>query len=311
MSEFRLIMISAMYENGGNTTHRMLDGHPDFYVYPFESQVGTGAGSDFLSSLVPIRYRWPEFPGSVTADAAYEMFWDEELKTLLRVPGRSKFRGSGLKMDEKLRKKRFSEHLADKPLSRANIVEAFFRATFDAWENYVSSGSETTYVGYNPVQVLDADKIFHDFPDAHILHVVRNPFSGYADTLKRPFPLSLSRYGWTWNICQHMALTYAKKYAGHFHILLFEEMVADPAAALGAVLKAMGHTFSEHCGHPSFNRQKLEEVYPWGTIRLPTPDANIATANELSRAQKLALKNEVGVMLPLLGYDRLYDEHLS
>lgn len=28
-NDFRLLMIGAMYENGGNTTHRLLDGHPD------------------------------------------------------------------------------------------------------------------------------------------------------------------------------------------------------------------------------------------------------------------------------------------
>ena len=38
---FRLLMIGAMYENGGNTTHRFLDGHPQLFVYPFESQLGT------------------------------------------------------------------------------------------------------------------------------------------------------------------------------------------------------------------------------------------------------------------------------
>ena len=27
-NDFRLLMIGAMYENGGNTTHRFLDGHP-------------------------------------------------------------------------------------------------------------------------------------------------------------------------------------------------------------------------------------------------------------------------------------------
>ena len=37
-SEFRLLMLGAMYENGGNTTHRFLDGHPQMFVYPFESQ---------------------------------------------------------------------------------------------------------------------------------------------------------------------------------------------------------------------------------------------------------------------------------
>ena len=38
-----LVMISAMYENGGNTTHRYLDGHPELLVYPFESQLGTAS----------------------------------------------------------------------------------------------------------------------------------------------------------------------------------------------------------------------------------------------------------------------------
>ena len=41
MNDFRLLMIGAMYENGGNTTHRLLDGHPQLHVYPFESQLGT------------------------------------------------------------------------------------------------------------------------------------------------------------------------------------------------------------------------------------------------------------------------------
>ena len=32
----RIIMLSAMYENGGNTTHRMLDGHPELHAHPEE-----------------------------------------------------------------------------------------------------------------------------------------------------------------------------------------------------------------------------------------------------------------------------------
>ena len=46
----KVIMLSAMYENGGNTTHRMLDGHPGLFVYPFESQVGTGAAQAMTSN---------------------------------------------------------------------------------------------------------------------------------------------------------------------------------------------------------------------------------------------------------------------
>jgi len=54
-------MISAMYENGGNTTHRMLNGHPQLFVYPFESQLGTRKVNDFLESAFPQKYRWPSF----------------------------------------------------------------------------------------------------------------------------------------------------------------------------------------------------------------------------------------------------------
>ena len=58
---FRLLMLSAMYENGGNTTHRFLDGHPQLFVYPFESQVGTRLVLDHLTSMFPTKYRWPAF----------------------------------------------------------------------------------------------------------------------------------------------------------------------------------------------------------------------------------------------------------
>jgi hypothetical protein len=56
--EFRLLMLSAMYENGGNTVHRFLDGHPEMFVYPFESQLGTNFGHDHLTSMFSVKYRW-------------------------------------------------------------------------------------------------------------------------------------------------------------------------------------------------------------------------------------------------------------
>src|SRR5687767_3141093 len=121
--KLNFIMISAMYENGGNTTHRMLDGHPELHVYPFESQLGTSMVSDFLLSMVPYKYRWPEFPMDGTVENDYEMFFDEEMKTLLRVPGRSKFREANMQLKEEDRKRDFIAYMKDKPRTRANIVD--------------------------------------------------------------------------------------------------------------------------------------------------------------------------------------------
>jgi len=56
--------------------------------------------SDYLTSYVPFKYRWPEFPlaGNVAQD--YELIFDEEMKVRLRTPGRSKFQHADMQIDE-------------------------------------------------------------------------------------------------------------------------------------------------------------------------------------------------------------------
>jgi hypothetical protein len=296
-----LIMISAMYENGGNTTHRMLDGHPELFVYPFESQVGTPLVSDYLTSYVPIRYRWPELPLESTPERDYELFWDEELRTYLRVRSRSKFRDCGLEMDEDERRREFAAYLSGRARTRRAVVEAFFHSTFAAWRNVQRTGRERAFVGYNPVQVLDVAKFFGDFPDGHMIHVVRHPFAGYADTKRRPFPLSLERYAWTWNLCQHAALVAEQRYPGSFHLLRFEDLVADPEGTLGPILERMGFAWSERCAAPTFNGETMESIAPWGTIRTPTTRANEETKAELSAEEQEQLRLLTRVM-----YDMVY-----
>src|SRR4029077_19126198 len=89
---FRLLMLAAMYENGGNTTHRLLDGHPQMFVYPFESQLGTHLVQDHLSSMFPAKYRWPVFRLDATPEQDYAAIIDEETRVRARTPHVSKFR---------------------------------------------------------------------------------------------------------------------------------------------------------------------------------------------------------------------------
>jgi hypothetical protein len=302
---FRLFMISAMYENGGNTTHRFLDGHPELFVYPFESQLGNARCTDFLSSLYPFKYRYPDFPMGGSAGDYYEMFFDEEYKTVARKREVSKFRDADFVIDEKLRKRVFVEILEEQPFTRGNIVAAFFEASFKSWVNVNKSGKEAAYVGYSPVIGFDGDKIMADFPRGHVIHVVRNPWSGYADTIKRPFPLSLDRYAWTWAMMQHHALVFAKKFPDRFHIVKFEDLVADRRGTMSALAGKLGIAWSDSLLEPSWNGKKMDQVYPWGTIRIPTTEANIATMNELDAAQKKAIAGITSVMLPAFGYEKM------
>lgn len=304
---YKFIMLSAMYENGGNTTHRLLDGHPQLFVYPFESQPGSKYVNDYLSGLYPLKYRWPVFPNTATAEEMYELIIDEEGKVRSKTPYVSKFRTAAFNMTDKDRKASFVKFLKNKPLTRANAVEAFFRATFEAWKNYNKTGKEKAYVGYSPIIGVDGDKIIADYKgNGHVLHVVRNPFSAYADTKKRAVPLSIAHYMTGWTMCQYSSLLFAEKYPNNYHIVRFEDMIKNPVEVLGKVLAKVGLSKSPTLAYPSWNGEKLKEVYPWGTIRIPTEAVNLKTAKELNKAEIAEIYARTRNYISLLNYDSFY-----
>jgi hypothetical protein len=302
VSGFRLLMISAMYENGGNTTHRFLDGHPDLFVYPFESQLGTRLVDDALSSTFPVKYRWPVFALDASPEQDYGAIIDEETRVRARTPGVSKFRGRPFEFSDDERGELYVRHVRASGRSRAANVEAFFRATFEAWRDRRASGRESVYVGYSPIVVVDAGLILDDLPGAHVLHVVRNPWSAYADTKKRPVPLPLATYMLGWTLNQHFALLYRSRCPDRVHVVRAEDVMADPAGTLGPVLDRLGLEAGDALETPSWNGVPLEEVHPWGTIRTPTAAANRATADELDAEEKERIAEHAWQYLEPFGY---------
>ncbi|MBN9393535.1 MAG: sulfotransferase [Chloroflexi bacterium] len=285
-NDFRLLMLGAMYENGGNTTHRFLDGHPQMFVYPFESQIGTHMVQDSLSSTFPVKYRWPVFNLDATPFQDYKAIIDEEGKIRSRTPNVSKFRHKPFDMNDDERCDIYQQYIARTGRSRPNNVAAFFQATFDAWKDYKKTGEQVVHVGYSPILVVDADKILTEMPQAHFLHVVRNPWSAYADTRKRPVPLALQNYMLGWTLNQYHALLFKEKFPDRLHIVRAEDVMANPQQTLGAVCEKMGLEAADSLKTPTWNAEPLEEIYPWGTIRKASPEANKATAQELSKAEQ-------------------------
>jgi len=283
--EFRLLMLSAMYENGGNTVHRFLDGHPQMFVYPFESQLGTHLVQDHLTSVFPVKYRWPRFALDATPLQDYRAIIDEECKVRARTPLVSKFRHIPFAFSDDERCALYLDYVRRQGRSTGSNMEAFFRATFDAWKDYRFTGEQELYVGYSPIVGVDADRIVADISTAHVLHVVRNPWSAYADTKKRPVPMSLERYVTAWSLTQYHALIFRNRYPDRVHIVRFEDVVADPKQALGAICEKIGLKRADTLDQPTWNGNLLEEVYPWGTIRRASPATNRATAAELSAAE--------------------------
>jgi hypothetical protein len=301
-NDFKLLMIGAMYENGGNTTHRFLDGHPQLFVYPYESQVGSKYVLDHLTSMFPVKYRWPVFDLSASPYQDYKAIIDEEGKVRSRTPHVSKFRHMPFEMSDDERCEIYQRIIAKTGRSRANNMAAFFQATFEAWKDYKRSGKEKFYVGYSPIIGVDSDKILTDLPQSHVLHVVRNPWSAYADTKKRPVPLNLEHYMLGWVLNQKFALRFREQFPDRMHIVKAEDVMADSYKTLGALCEKLGLEKSETLKKPSWNGTELKEVYPWGTIRNATPEANKKTAMELSAKEQQDIRELTAPYLDIFGY---------
>ncbi len=311
MSDFRLLMIGAMYENGGNTTHRFLDGHPQLFTYPFESQIGTRHVQDGFTSMFPVKYRWPEFLLDATPAQDYHAIIDEEGKVRSRTPHVSKFRHEPFDLNDDERRDIYVRIINETGRSRANNMAAFFKATHEAWKDNVQTGDEQYYVGYSPIIVIDAERILNDLPNGHVLHVVRNPWSAYADTKKRPVPLSLREYILRWNINQQHALAAKRLFGDRMHIVRAEDVMADSVATLSEVLGKLGLDSADSLAIPSWNSKELEQVYPWGTIRSATPEANLATANELTSDEQAEVRERADEFLKPLGYEGFLDDGVA
>ncbi len=304
-SDFRFLMLGAMYENGGNTTHRFLDGHPQLFVYPFESQIGTRLVKDQLSATFPVKYRYPVFDLAATPYQDYKAIIDEECKVRARTPHVSKFRHMPFDFSDDERCQIYQDYIQASGRSPGNNVAAFFRATFDAWKDYKRTGEQSVYVGYSPIFVVDTEKLLADLPGAHVLHVVRNPWSAYADTKKRPVPLSLANYLLGWTLNQYYALLFKERYPDRVHIVRAEDVMADSQKTLGAVCEKLGREAADSLKTPSWNGEALQEVYPWGTIRKATPAANLATAKELSAAEIDEVRQRAWQYLDVFDYRNL------
>jgi hypothetical protein len=256
-----------------------------------------------LTSVFPVKYRWPVFALDATPAQDYKAIIDEEGKVRSRTPNVSKFRHVPFDLSDDERGRIYEDYVHTSGRSTGNNVAAFFRATFDAWKDYRRSGRERVYVGYSPIITVDTDKILRDLPQAHVLHVVRNPWSAFADTSKRPVPMSLENYLLGWTLNQYYALLFRDLYPGRVHIVRTEDVMAAPRETLGAVCGKLGLESSESLARVSWNGNELSEVYPWGTIRTPTPEANLRTARELSAAQIDEIRTRARPYLEAFDYE--------
>src|SRR5262249_47030892 len=201
--DFPLVLISAWNDSGGGFTHRLFDGHPECFVWPFELQLGTDDLADGFRDWFRAKYRWPRWPPDLaraSADTLFNRFLDDEVKGRLRAPEASKFREVELAMTLEAWRAAFAERRGGGVRTPEHVVASYVQALFAVWKTRRQSGRERFYLGHCPVIVVDADRALAECPGARIIHVLREPASGFADMRRRGGGLSLSGYCRKWSV---------------------------------------------------------------------------------------------------------------
>lgn len=279
------IFVSALNDTGGGLLARLLDGHPELLVFPFEMQLGTTGARRGFDDWFPAKYRWPQLPA--TPEAFFDAFPNEEILAAQR--GDQKFRGFGLDIDISRWKTAFEREL-DGASERGKVVSIWLRSFFGAWRDAPPNRPSRTVVAHCPILALDWDLIRLDLPDARMVHVVRNPCATFVDTKKRRPGMSAEGFARRWSVVNTIAAWHATRYPAQFRLLSYSELVRSRKDAMVDLASWLGIEFDDALLTPTWNGKVLQAMGPFGGVPEISEDYERAQVDVLSARDRASLE---------------------
>ena len=111
-----------------------------------------------------------------------------------------------------------------------------------------------------------------------------------------------------WVNCQYLSLINNQKYPNHYHIVRYEDIISNKVVTLSNILHKIGIGTSDTLSYPSWNGEKLNEVYPWGTVRIPTEEVNLSTALELNKNEVIEIYIRSKMYIDYFNYNDIYNK---
>jgi len=301
---FRLVLISAWNDSGGGFLHRLFDGHPECFVYPFELQLGTALLHDGFESWFRPKYRWPILPedlGAASPEQLFELFLDDEVKGCLRGRAASKFREFDLELSMEAWRTQFAARLGAAPRTPERVIAAYVGGLFAAWRNRRGSGRERIYLGHCPTIVLDADRLLVDCPEARLIHVVRRPTSGFVDMRRRVPDVEVASYCRKWSLINMLGFYFAEKYPARMTTVRFDRLIEERAAELGRLCAWLGLGYDAVLEVPTWNGEPLARLWPFGGVPVVSAAHERECEDSLSFEDRAVIDEETSAVRALYG----------
>lgn len=164
-------------------------------------------------------------------------------------------------------------------------------------------GDKTSYIERYTDPIIDA------YPQAKILHLIRDPRDRYASAITR-WPDSKGRVGGAtarWIYSVHLGQRNLKKYPDHYKIILYENLIAEPEKEVREICEFLGEQydplmltlhgaekFVERGGNSSYNSHKSKiSTASIGRFRKVISQRDIAFIQKYAKNEMLALGYEL------------------
>jgi len=280
-----LVLVSAWNDSGGGFLTRLLDGHLRLRGWPFELLLGTSGYRDNAASLIHDRYRWPLFDLSADRETWFDAISDNELKTVLAGNAPALFDAYRLDTSLAAWKAAFLAWPMPAKPERRDIIAGYI----DSW--FAIDGTKLAadrVLGHCPSLIVDAKAILADFPDAKLVHVVRDPVAGLGDFRRRHPQFAARDFAARWTLVNGAALEARARHPDAVMVVRYEKLRDDRERELKRVLDFLELPFEAATLTPTWRGAPLAEMGPFGGVAAASPsyDADMrGTVSDSDRDQ--------------------------
>ncbi len=274
-----LFLISQAQRSGGTLLLRLLDGHPECHVVPFQLR-----GLDAAAKRPPASFR-----------EAWRVLWDPKLARRYEAGHRQRKHGVlddaevfPFELEPERQRAIFEAcaHAHAAPTLR-DYYDCYFTSYFNGWRDYANLGGQKRWVvGFEPAVARSLSRrtaVREIYPDGRVISVVRDPWSWYASA-RRWEPRWADREAALehWSSVARGTLKWRRKRGKRereVRVVTFETLLAHTEETMRRIASWLGIEYRRELTVPTFNGRP---------IRANTSFADVATevsTRPLDRAQ--------------------------
>lgn len=260
-----LVLISQVQRSGGHLLAWLFDGHPACWAHPHELKWGR-----------PKKWDWPSFEvtADLTAQAAFDLLnerWQGVctarggFRRVVKAPGATTLTGDAplypFVFDPDLHRELFVRLFARRALrSRRDVLDAYLTASFNAWldcQTFYAAPKRwvTAFIPRVTMAPGALARFFADYPDGHLISIVRHPAAWLASMRGRGRVLADDPTAalQLWRNSVEAGLQAAATHGPRVTIVLFEDLVHRTREVMSALCGTLELPFDPCLLTPTFN----------------------------------------------------------